>query len=604
MKEATLNTRWGGEMGMGLDIEAPAWSDTAGLNDAHVVSIKNAQTASCFKSGAWHRFGLVYYDHKGRSSTVMLNTEDISDTTHDRNSSVYVGFPPERLYEQGLADTFSPTNPSGVTNTSLTNASKLSPVNIYWKIFHKPPIWARYYHWVYARNTSVGDFMQFTVDNAYINKGAKAGTTSAEAQNDTKIYISLNSMDGRLWSYSEKNRSLVGDWSFAEGDRIRLIAKADGTVFDKYYDLKVGDVGHYPGRFDIDPSGGEGGLTDDGISSNVALINESPVGGDGNSSATAKLGKFIVIDDPKIEGYGIELANTGDGQSGDIPNWHKVTLEIYRPKKNTNEEQSLYYEFSERFAIENIGRETRYHKGQGAGNNQNPSDYDADNKTLSAPARGVFQRGDVWYKPRNLRVLDSGGGSVNLGEIWYESYFLNDFLQTNHNNIGRPHIYSIYAKEQRRKATLTYSDVYQPDTQYNGLHSFSFSQRPYMDYDLSLGSIQKLVARDTNLVMLQENKISRILVNKDIITTPSGDQGITLSTNVLPETAEPFAGDYGVSTNPESVAVHESKIYFTDIKKGAVCRLGGDGITVISDYKMKDFFRDKMDEYQSINIRV
>ena len=45
-------------------------------------------------------------------------------------------------------------------------------------------------------------------------EGAKAGTTSAEAQNDTKIYISLNSMDGRLWSYSEKNRSLVGDWSF------------------------------------------------------------------------------------------------------------------------------------------------------------------------------------------------------------------------------------------------------------------------------------------------------------------------------------------------------------------------------------------------------
>jgi len=591
-----MRSNWSGESAAGINIEGPAWSDTTGLNDANADSVKNAETAACFKSGAWHRFGLVYYDGKGRSSTVMLNTEDISDTTYDRNSSVYVGFPPERIYEQGLSDDFDTANPSGLTTTSLTNAQKLSPVNIYWKIFHKPPIWARYYHWVYARNTSVGDFMQFTIDNAYVNKGAKAGTTSAEAQNDTKIYISLNTMDGRLWSYSQKNRSLVGDWSFAEGDRVRLIAQADGTVFDKYYDFKVGDVGNYPGRFDIDPSGGEG-ISDDGVSGNVALINESPVGGSSNEPQTAKLGKFIVIDDPKIDGYGVELASDANG---DIPNWHKVTVEIYRPKKNTTEEQSLYYEFSERFGIGDIGKETRYHMGRNEGNNQQPSDYNSDNKTLNAPARGVFMRGDVWYKPRNLKVIDSGGGSVNLGEIWYESYFLNDFLQTNHNNIGRPHLYSIYSKEQRRKATLTYSDVYQPDTQYNGLHSFSFSQRPYMDYDLSLGSIQKLVSRDTNLVMLQENKTSRILVNKDIITTPSGDQGITLSTNVLPETAEPFSGDYGVSTNPESVAIHESKIYFTDIKKGAVCRLGGDGITVISDYKMKDFFRDKMDEYQSI----
>ena len=131
---------WFGETAAGINIEGPAWSDTTGLNDANADSVKNAETVACFKSGAWHRFGLVYYDGKGRSSTVMLNTEDISDTTYDRNSSVYVGFPPERIYEQGLADTFLPANPSGVTTTSLTNAGKLSPVNIYWKIFHKPPI--------------------------------------------------------------------------------------------------------------------------------------------------------------------------------------------------------------------------------------------------------------------------------------------------------------------------------------------------------------------------------------------------------------------------------------------------------------------------------
>ena len=52
--------------------------------------------------------------------------------------------------------------------------------------------------------------MQFTVDKAYINMGAKPGTSAADSDADTKIYISLNTMDGRVWSYSEKNRSLIG----------------------------------------------------------------------------------------------------------------------------------------------------------------------------------------------------------------------------------------------------------------------------------------------------------------------------------------------------------------------------------------------------------
>ena len=41
-------------------------------------------------------------------------------------------------------------------------------------------------------------------------------------------------------------------------------------------------------------------------------------------------------------------------------------------------------------------------------------------------------------------------------------------------------------------------------------------------------------------------------------------------------------------------------VYFVDIKRGAVLRYANDGLTAISEYKMIDFFRDKMDEYQTI----
>tara|TARA_R100001594_G_scaffold5456_3_gene16974 strand:+ start:4649 stop:10597 length:5949 start_codon:yes stop_codon:yes gene_type:complete len=596
-----LAWRFWGAFGTPTIANNSSWSEITGLNMDRQDMINNTENVSAFKSGASHRFGLVYYDVYNRSSTVMLNNENTQDTVFDRNSSCYVGFPTERFYKQGPDDanfdtssSFANYNPSGVspTGVTLSDGEKLGPADIYWKIYHKPPEWAVAYSWVYARNTSVGKFMQFRISTAWVNKGSKKGTTPDEGEVDTKIYLSLDTMDGRDWSYSQKNRSMVGEWSFAEGDRIRLIADGNNVVYSNHYDLKVSDVAHFPDRFELGGPNME----------ETQVVSDSPVGGANENPQSAKPGKFVIIDDPGIPNLGVGDAENSSSEdtNGYISGWHKVVVEIYRPKKNTNEDLSLYYEFSEKYAILAPGQENRIHYGPLSW--QNPGDYSTylgEEVTLSQPAQGVFRRGDVWYKPRKVKYVGTGG-IVNLPDMFCESYFLNDFMSTNHNNIGRPHVNSPYAKEQRRKATLTYSDVYQPDTQYNGLHSFNFSQRPYMDYDLSLGSIQKLVARDTNLVMMQENKISTILVNKDIITNPGGDQGLTLSKNVLPDNAEPMAGDYGVCLNPESVANHTSTIYFTDIKRGAVCRIGGDGITPISDYKMSDFFRDKMEAYQSI----
>ena len=567
------------------------WEDSNNTNDTLENNIKIVDDASTFKSGAWHRFGLVYYDEKGRSSTVMLN--EPTPAAPDRNSSVYVAFPTERKYKQFLDEDGS----FNYTNNALSNAEKLQPADIAWKIYHKPPVWARYYHWVYARNSSVGEFLQFMIDAAYVNKGAKAGTSQGEATADSKIYISLNTMDGRDWSYGNRNRSLVGKWSFAEGDRIRILTDSNGTVMTNpdtdvqtYYDFKISEVGHYPGRFDYDPNAPED--MEDGRSGKVKLSPDSPAGGELNQPAKAKPGKFIILDDPKVPGYNIDSE-----VNGEITKWAGVRVEIYRPKKNTNEEESLYYEFSERHAIVEPGTEARRHAGGAGGQAQQPdADYIAgDNVDSDVPATGRFRRGDVWYKSRDLSTA-----AVTVPGQFFEDYFLNDFMQTNHNNIGRPHISSPYAKAKRREATITYSDVYTLDTQFNGLHSFNFSQRPYMDYDITKGSIQKLVATETNLVMMQENKCSTLMISKNIINSPDGDAGLTLSTNILPEEQTYTSGDFGPCLNPESVAVHEQTIYFIDIRRGAAIRIGGDGITVISDYKMKDFFRDKMDLYENI----
>ena len=58
-----------------------------------------------------------------------------------------------------------------------------------------------------------------------------------------------------------------------------------------------------------------------------------------------------------------------------------------------------------------------------------------------------------------------------------------------------------------------------------------------------------------------------------------------------------YAGDFGISTNPESFAVYGYQKYFSDANKNAILRLSMDGITEISAAGMIDFFRDNINQF-------
>jgi len=66
------------------------------------------------------------------------------------------------------------------------------------------------------------------------------------------------------------------------------------------------------------------------------------------------------------------------------------------------------------------------------------------------------------------------------------------------------------------------------------------------------------------------------------------------TSNVVIGAIQPYAGEFGISTNPESFAVYGYRKYFTDANQGSVLRLSQDGITEISNYGMYDFFRDQL----------
>ena len=141
--------------------------------------------------------------------------------------------------------------------------------------------------------------------------------------------------------------------------------------------------------------------------------------------------------------------------------------------------------------------------------------------------------------------------------------------------------------------SVIYSGVINSRTGINQTNVFPSGEDITRSLDPSKGSIQKLYAEDNNLIIFQERKVNRALIDKDAIYTQEG-MPIQTTSNVVIGQIQPYAGDFGISTNPESFAVYGYQKYFTDANKGSVLRLSMDGLTEISNYGMYDFFRDQL----------
>jgi len=151
-------------------------------------------------------------------------------------------------------------------------------------------------------------------------------------------------------------------------------------------------------------------------------------------------------------------------------------------------------------------------------------------------------------------------------------------------------------EEERRASGLIYSGIYNTIPGVNNLNQFIQAEKITKDLNPSYGSIQKLHSRSTadgDLIALCEDRVIKILANKDALFNADGNTNITSTNNVLGQ-AIPYSGEYGISKNPESFAAESYRAYFTDKQRGAVLRLSRDGLTPISDIGMSDYFKDTL----------
>tara|TARA_R110002096_G_scaffold22073_2_gene71277 strand:- start:360 stop:4868 length:4509 start_codon:yes stop_codon:yes gene_type:complete len=148
-------------------------------------------------------------------------------------------------------------------------------------------------------------------------------------------------------------------------------------------------------------------------------------------------------------------------------------------------------------------------------------------------------------------------------------------------------------REERRKHGLIWSGIYNSNSGVNDTNQFIAAEKITKDLNPIYGSIQALLNKDTRLVMFCEDKVLRGVTNKDALYNADGNPQLVSSNTVIGDVT-PYQGDYGISTNPESIATTPSTTYFTDAVKGRVLALSTEGIRPISDIGMKGYFSDFM----------
>lgn len=185
----------------------------------------------------------------------------------------------------------------------------------------------------------------------------------------------------------------------------------------------------------------------------------------------------------------------------------------------------------------------------------------------------------------------------------YNAYCYGNGVESNRilDNFNEPWLkYSLRAsgviedyEQQVKDASLTYSGLYRWDSSINRLNEFNLSLANFKNLDKNFGSVQKVYARTTDLLVLHENKITSVLYGKNLLVDAVGGSSVASVPEVL-GTQISFPYEFGISTNPESFATWGDRMYFSDAKRGVVLAMQDNQVVQISRMGMSDYFRDLM----------
>ena len=230
-----------------------------------------------------------------------------------------------------------------------------------------------------------------------------------------------------------------------------------------------------------------------------------------------------------------------------------------------------------------------------------PIDSDSDiyyEGSDSYPITGGFHTGNVQTQTAVLpAIVDLSFFNCFTFGNGVESYKIRDRLSTPKFRLGErvTAVSQEDYKEAHRFADITYSGIYNEDTNINKLNEFNLALANFKTLEKTFGPIRLMSGRAGDILTLQEDKVSYVMAGKDLLTDASGG-GVLTSVPLVLGQAIVRIENYGISNNPESYTEWGFDKFFTDSKRGAVIKLSGSGrqeeLSVVSKSGMRGWFRD------------
>jgi hypothetical protein len=505
-----------------LFLETPE-RETGDFNNVHanftfsasIINIEYNIILPQLKCGATHGFGIVYKDRSGRICSVIKNA----------NMDVYLPFYTEKA-------------------ESLIEAI----ANLTFNIYNKPPEWAESYEIVYFGNISMDYFLQIRANNIY----------EITLYGANRHRYSINISDTITNIQTQNNRWKVPNYSWVEGDRLRLV----GTI-----DNNTGKVSKYT----------------------IPLYYGSAIGAD-----------FV---------YDYEIESTGT-QYGDIigGDWlicqaiehptpfvgeTNILVEIYRPRKGLG--ITTPYGTGMVFDIGIDANGYKYHKGD--------VDQILDiNEACVTPAEVNNFTTDKYSKASDcwkfLRLNYRQIGDIQTGVIypfWAESIFPSDWwkdqiISNKLTSQGFPFLDDLSQRQTVLDERIRHGGFLITGTRTNNIAHFTYDD--FMDLPKKNGDITGLREVGFTLKVIQMYKETSIYINRIQTFNPDGTEQFTLTDKFLAE-QRPMETDYGCQ-HPDSVTVNGRNLYYWDNSQGAFIRSAPNGQISLSgaDYKMSRWFKD------------
>jgi hypothetical protein len=420
----------------------------------------------------------------------------------------------------------------------------------------EPPEWATRWKVVHSKSTTTDYFIQYSSGGAFVRP---------DSTDDTNIYVSLNYLQYSQVSYASAfgARDPEGGillYNFQPGDKLRVLSyETSGTTreYPKNYEFDIVDA-----KFLED---GDNPLHDG---------NETP--------PFNKTGQFLIL---KNNTDATNFNHSSVSEGADL--WgNNCIIEVYRPIKDR--ETIIYREIGPTFGI-----------------NRNTDTPEAKHGTPL-----IVKDGDVWFRRMAVNMRDYIGGEyvdiivddtldsgVNASQSKFRSMFLesqtfSDLIKGDSIGHGRPNVILDDAGEVRNEDSITYSDATASSSKTVRYSSFNNALLNFKDLDKSYGDIRFLIDRGDHLLVILEDKCMKIPVGRKILSTASGNNLITSSTDILGDEVF-FNGNAGCGDHPESVVQANESVYFAHNGIGKVFRIDNNaGVTDITDLGVSHYVRD------------